>query len=58
LNQDEEKPGSAKSKASSIPADLYGSHAPKEKANLGKVLSQKAIKLGKETGVTAEFVVQ
>jgi len=36
----EEKPGSAKSDApSDLPENLYGSHAPKEKANLGKVLS-------------------
>lgn len=54
----EEKPGSAHSKASSNAQPLYGSHVVEEKGPLGKVLSQKAIKIGKETGVTAEFVVQ
>lgn len=33
-------------------------NTPVKKNNLAKVLSQKAIKIGKETGVTAEFVVQ
>ena len=60
LNQPEiedEKPGSAGSKVSEMSVPLRG-NTPKAKKNLAKVLSQKAIKIGKETGVTAEFVVQ
>lgn len=56
--QDDEKPGSAGSKASEASVPLRGNTPEKKKNNLAKVLSQKAIKIGKEAGVTAEFIVQ
>ena len=61
LNQGEaevDKPGSAGSKAETEMSVPLRGNTPVKKNNLAKVLSQKAIKLGKETGVTAEFVVQ
>ena len=60
LNQGEaevDKPGSAGSKAETEMSVPLRGNTPVKKNNLAKVLSQKAIKLGKETGVTAEFVV-